>query len=86
MEPWTPTQDEIDAIVQRAATQLAERTVRVDWIPLPTAADQLKPPDRDGFYLVGWLVASGEQEQHDRLVFWHPERQEGRLRWQRKPG
>jgi hypothetical protein len=34
MEPWTPTQDEIDAIVQRAATQLVERIVRVDWIPL----------------------------------------------------
>jgi hypothetical protein len=35
MGMWTPTQDEIDTIIQRAATQLAERTVRVDWIPLP---------------------------------------------------
>jgi hypothetical protein len=69
MTTGTPTQAEIDAIVQRAATQLAEQSLRVDWIPLPASAEQLEPPDPDGFVFVGWLVASGE-----------PERQEGRLR------
>jgi hypothetical protein len=50
--------------VQRPSTQLAERTVRVTWIPLPTSAEQLEPPDRDGYYFVclppnRWETGSG---------------------------
>jgi hypothetical protein len=83
MTDWTPTTDELLAIINRAANRLMLQQPKVDWIPLPWSADNLEPPDAAGFVSVGMIVAVGEPEAMDREVLWHPETQEGRLRRKR---
>jgi hypothetical protein len=75
-----PTQDEVNTIVSRATDQLLLAMPRVSWVPLPDGADSLDLPDADGFVCVGWIVASGDHHVADREVWWHPQRQDGRLR------
>ena len=77
---WTPTQDEVNAIVSRATDQLLLAMAHVTWVPLPDGVDSLDSPDAEGFVCVGWIVASGDHQVQDREVWWHPARQEGRLR------
>jgi hypothetical protein len=84
MTGWHPTKDEITEIVNRATNRLALQFPKIDWVPLPWSADNLEPPDAAGYVSVGMIVAVGEPEMMDRVVLWHPGKQEGRLRRQRE--
>jgi hypothetical protein len=80
MKQWHPIADEIRTIVNRATNQLLLRYPKTDWVPMPWGPEQLEPPNAAGFVSVGMIVAVGESEEQDREVWWHPERQEGRVR------
>jgi hypothetical protein len=49
--PWTPTDNELRAIISRATDRLTFQQPKVDWVPLPWSAADLEPPDDTGFVI-----------------------------------